>query len=149
MSNKGMQMGAWRRFWKHVDPCRTDGCWTWEGSLDAGGYGVFLTNEMKQMRAHHFLNGVPLKGWHTDHVRERGCLNKNCVNPEHLEIVSPQENAHRGNVGWNTRSKTHCPSGHPYDEANTKIDKRGRRNCRACHRASTRAAYLKRRTRQI
>ncbi|MEU8829426.1 NUMOD4 motif-containing HNH endonuclease [Streptomyces sp900116325] len=29
--------------------------------------------------------------------------------------------------------KTHCPQGHPYDEANTYVN-RGRRNCRACNR---------------
>ena len=29
-------------------------------------------------------------------------------------------------------SKTHCPQGHPYDEANTYIAKTGYRHCRAC-----------------
>ena len=28
--------------------------------------------------------------------------------------------------------KTHCPSGHPYDEANTYLTSAGRRLCRAC-----------------
>lgn len=37
-------------------------------------------------------------------------------------------------------NKTHCPSGHPYDSANTYVFK-GRRNCRACKRASERRAY--------
>jgi hypothetical protein len=30
--------------------------------------------------------------------------------------------------------RTHCPQGHPYDEANTRRDKRGSRQCRACER---------------
>lgn len=30
---------------------------------------------------------------------------------------------------------THCPKGHPYDEANTYIDHRGARNCRICRAA--------------
>jgi hypothetical protein len=30
--------------------------------------------------------------------------------------------------------RTHCPHGHPYDAANTYIDKRGGRHCRACSR---------------
>jgi hypothetical protein len=36
------------------------------------------------------------------------------------------------------RAKTHCPSGHPYNEANT-WHYRDRRYCRACHRARVRA----------
>lgn len=31
-------------------------------------------------------------------------------------------------------SKTHCPAGHPYDEANTIIRASGRRRCRECDR---------------
>lgn len=30
--------------------------------------------------------------------------------------------------------KTHCPRGHPYNEANTYIDPSGRRRCRTCRR---------------
>lgn len=33
-----------------------------------------------------------------------------------------------------SRVKTHCKRGHPYDEANTYVDKRGERQCRACSR---------------
>lgn len=37
--------------------------------------------------------------------------------------------------GTNTNAnKTHCPAGHPYTKANTYRDKKGRRDCRACHR---------------
>jgi len=32
-------------------------------------------------------------------------------------------------------SRTHCPQGHPYDEANTYITVAGGRQCRACERA--------------
>jgi hypothetical protein len=34
--------------------------------------------------------------------------------------------------------KTHCPKGHPYDEANTYVDK-GKRICRICKRESRKA----------
>lgn len=34
--------------------------------------------------------------------------------------------------------KTHCPSGHPYDESNTAIRKDGARLCRECHRIQAR-----------
>jgi hypothetical protein len=33
--------------------------------------------------------------------------------------------------GWQVR-KTHCPKGHPFDEANTIIVKGHHRRCRAC-----------------
>ncbi len=45
----------------------------------------------------------------------------------------------------NTR-KTHCPQGHPYDEANTYVNpargKNGFRMCRACISARSRRTYL-------
>lgn len=132
------QVDIWKRFWWKVDPCRTDGCWIWTGTKTNAGYGQLFVDRTdgrwNYMYAHHFLNGVPLRGLHTDHVRERGCSNKDCVNPDHLEIVSPGENIRRGNAGENMRSKTHCPKGHPYDEENT-YQYRGRRTCRACHKA--------------
>ena len=34
--------------------------------------------------------------------------------------------------GQRQRSKTHCPNGHAYDEANTYFTKEGWRNCRKC-----------------
>lgn len=37
-------------------------------------------------------------------------------------------------------SKTHCPAGHIYDEANTRIRPNGKRTCRACHRRISKAS---------
>ena len=34
--------------------------------------------------------------------------------------------------------KSHCPAGHPYDEANTYVNPRGGRSCRTCQRESRR-----------
>jgi hypothetical protein len=34
------------------------------------------------------------------------------------------------------RNRTHCPSGHEFNEANTRFNKRGARICRACERVS-------------
>jgi hypothetical protein len=61
-------------------------------------------------------------------------------------------NNHVSNLRWDTRSanvldqvrhgthvqarKTHCPRLHPYDEANTYVNRQGKRECRACHRES-------------
>ncbi len=35
-----------------------------------------------------------------------------------------------------TPKKTHCPHGHPFDEANTYVDPQGRRHCKACRKMS-------------
>jgi hypothetical protein len=39
--------------------------------------------------------------------------------------------------------KTHCPQGHPYDEANTHWRRSGWRDCRACNRERARRNALK------
>lgn len=61
------------------------------------------------------------------------CDTPACCNPDHLADGTQADNmrdaAERGrNAG---QRKTHCPSGHPYDEANTRIYD-GRRYCRTC-----------------
>lgn len=46
-------------------------------------------------------------------------------------------------------NKTHCPSGHEYNEENTYRHKDGRRDCRACWPAANKRAYAKRKARKI
>jgi hypothetical protein len=41
--------------------------------------------------------------------------------------------------------KTHCVNDHPFDQANTYVDGRGRRICRTCRRARERARYDRKR----
>jgi hypothetical protein len=50
-------------------------------------------------------------------------------------LVTHKENNARSNSpsALNAR-KTHCPAGHLYDEANTYVDRDGRRHCRTCGR---------------
>jgi hypothetical protein len=43
------------------------------------------------------------------------------------------------------RQRTHCPKGHPYDEANTYVNRQGNRECRACHRERHRRRQRERR----
>jgi hypothetical protein len=38
-------------------------------------------------------------------------------------------------------AKTHCPRGHPYDDANTYISPRGSRICRKCRSEAQNARY--------
>lgn len=39
--------------------------------------------------------------------------------------------------------KTHCSQGHLYDSANTRVDRAGKRKCRACDRVRRRAQYAR------
>ncbi len=72
-------------------------------------------------------------GLELDHL----CRVRHCVNPSHLEPVTPHENWARGQaISILNAQKTHCPQGHAYDEANTYISGRGIRGCRACNRAA-------------
>lgn len=121
------------RFWAKVEKTAT--CWLWTACCRQDGYSQFWLNG-KMRRAHllayEALIGPVPAGLVLDHVKERGCVNRNCVNPDHLEPVTRGENIKRGG----NAQKTHCPSGHAYDEANTKVSKRsGHRSCRACNRA--------------
>lgn len=84
------------RFWSKV--AVTPSCWLWLGMVDRDGYGV-LEVSGRFTRAHRFayeaLIGPIAEGLHLDHVHARGCRQKNCVNPAHLEQVTPAENNRR------------------------------------------------------
>lgn len=122
------------RFWPKVLP--TGFCWYWAGGKTKLGYGVFRWNGRSGCAhrwAYESLVGPIPEGLDLDHL----CRNPSCVNPDHLEPVTTGENIRRG-IGWWTvsalqRDKTHCPKGHLYSEANTRVY-RGRRHCRACGR---------------
>ncbi len=85
--------------------------------------------------------------------------------PEGMEcrhLDGDKTNNRLGNLAWGTHSdnmqdrvrhgddlnaaKLRCPRGHPYDEANTYVSPRGRRNCRECQRARERRSYALRAT---
>lgn len=118
------------RFWSKVreDP---SGCWMWTASSDGQhGYGRYWAGGRlcrPYRHAYEVLVGPIAERLELDHL----CRTPACVNPAHLEPVTHVENVRRGGASV----RTHCPQGHPYDEANTYIRAHGHRGCRACHRA--------------
>lgn len=84
------------RFWRQVN--QTDGCWLWTGSIASTGYGVHWTDEKKLVGAHRFsyelLAGPIPEGLFVDHR----CRVRSCVNPAHLEPVTPAENNRRAHL---------------------------------------------------
>jgi hypothetical protein len=144
------------RFWLKVDKngpipeYRPDlgPCWLWTAGT-IRGYGRFCVGpERRNVFAHRYayelLVGPIPAGLDMDHL----CRVPACVRPSHLEPVTHQENNRRGVTGLATgaqqRAKTHCPAGHPYDEANTHRSASGKRKCRTCHR-ETQRRYVQRR----
>lgn len=113
---------------------KTDGCWRWTAGVSGTNHGRFWTGE-RHVPAHRYsyeyaVGRIP-EGLYLDHL----CRNPRCVNPAHLEPVTPRTNVLRGTsmVAGNA-SKTHCLRGHEYTPENTYRDKKGKRSCRECAR---------------
>lgn len=123
-------------FWAKVDRHGPSGCWLWLAADNGAGYGMFYVRSSGIRRgilahrlAYELLVGPIPDGLQLDHL----CRNTICVNPAHLEPVTPRENCRRGvsPTAINGR-KTLCVHGHEFTPENTYVYPNGRRRCRAC-----------------
>ena len=126
------QIDAWLR----AVVINESGCWLYQGRLDRG-YAVTNLRGGGRRASHHLhrdiyccVYGVPAAKDSTgndlelDHI----CQTKNCINFNHLELVTHGENLHR-----ELARNTHCKRGHRYTEANTGLNSSsGHRYCRDC-----------------
>ncbi|WP_405373373.1 MULTISPECIES: HNH endonuclease signature motif containing protein [unclassified Microbacterium] len=107
------------------------GCWLWTRSRSRDGYG-WTSLDDKTYQAHRLvfrlLRGEPDAGQVLDHL----CRVRHCVNPDHLEPVSPRENLARSPLTPTGMGDT-CIKGHPLSKWH------GQRRCVTCKAAYTEA----------
>ena len=138
------------RFASKVDFDGDGGCWLWLASTQPhNGYGRYWDGSRTVM-AHRWSyeahGRVIPRGMQLDHL----CRVRACVNPDHLEPVTNDENTRRAAGG--IQDLTVCRNGHPRTPENTYTIRTKRnghpvsyRRCRLCHIASAQARPRKRR----
>lgn len=141
------------RFMKFVIPVTESGCWLWTGRCDekalpspgyGHGHGQF-TADKRRLGAHRWyyeqVKGPVQEGLHLDHL----CRVRCCVNPDHLEPVTPRVNILRG-IGPAAENvqKEYCVRGHSLAAENLLNCKdKSRRVCRQCKREYARQRIAK------
>jgi hypothetical protein len=126
-----------------VEP--NSGCWLWIAGLFSSGYGMVSFPRVGTIQAHRiskFLyDKFPIETTRrgSNLVWDHLCKTRSCVNPKHLELVTPKENVHRAK---HYHKKT-CLNGHKLDGLNLGIYLRSStqitiRYCRECVRKKDR-----------
>ncbi len=126
-----------------IEVDENSGCWLWTGHINRST-GYARTTWLRPDRTVHqpimhrvsyevFRRPIP-DGLSIDHL----CSVRHCVNPWHLEPVSPDVNTQRGKSGKGRLRHSHCINGHEFTEANTLRYRGGWRGCLQCRRKCSR-----------
>ena len=145
------------RFWRYVLPEPNSGCWLWDGAyitnpkypahsrpvLGNWQNGVTRAENAARVSWRLFRSVIPA-GMHVCHH----CDNPACVNPDHLFLGTPADNAADARAKGRLRGprqKATCPVGHEFVPENTRIRHRKSgstyRTCRKCERSRNLTAY--------
>lgn len=112
------------------------GCWIWVGARSSSGHGK-LGVDGRTLGAHRlsyetWVGPIP-PGLHIDHL----CRRPACINPRHLQAVTPSVNVRRGTAPCaRALRRENCLRGHSYAEFGRIYD--GKRTCTECHRLNAR-----------
>jgi hypothetical protein len=107
------------------------GCWIFAGADNGRGYQT-ISGDYAHRHMHRLCIGPIRDGYEVDHL----CFQPACVNPAHLEAVTPEENQRRAFA-----AKVECKHGHPLPPFEGK-----NRPCAPCH--AMREAKRKQRIRE-
>lgn len=107
-----------------------NGCWNWLGRLSRDGRGWRRHTRAHRAVYEELIGPIP-KGYDLHH----SCENKLCVNPNHMEPLTPE--AHKLAHGVVGVTILRCRAGHALTEDNVVHRKCGR-ECRACRNQKAR-----------
>ena len=130
------------RLAKSFLPEPNSGCWLWFGGWNSDGYGYLGGRGVHCLSYEAYVGAIP-EGLHLDHLCRMPC----CINPRHLEPVTPMENVRRGAAG-KLLNRDCCEKGHPFTPENTYFRRPRRtsdnptRICKICHSKNRRKYYL-------
>jgi HNH endonuclease len=91
------------RFWSKVFKGGPGGCWLWAGSVKPNGYGIISAGPRgsSPLQAHRVAFALHFGEAGEGLVIHHRCLNRRCVNPDHLEAVTYSvNNAEQGRYGY-------------------------------------------------
>lgn len=114
--------------WYNISMINTDDCWLYAKYTNKGYGQIYYQGKrhlVHRIMYENFAGAIP-EGYQIDHL----CRVPTCINPKHLEAVTPRENYLRGlSPAAQAARRKLCPKGHKYTAVNW--GKRKRR-CRTC-----------------